>query len=109
MVLFLFLTLGRDLWLILSRWQAYPRNPADNIEPQPTPDPIAARTRGRTEWLEIVAHAATFDADSAAEMNVHATLADAVFRRGAALLRAKVAVALAAAEDIETRAGRARR
>jgi hypothetical protein len=106
-VLFLFLTLGRDLWLILSRWQAYPRNPADTIESVAADDTIAARTRGRIKWLEIVAQAATFDADSAADMNVYATFAHAVFRHGAALVLAKVAVAIAG-EDIETRAWRVR-
>jgi hypothetical protein len=60
-------------------------------------------TRGRIEWREIVAQATTFDVDSTAEMNVYATVADAVYRRDALSARAKVAVVLAA-EDLAGRA-----
>jgi len=85
----MFVSIDRNLWLILSRLQVY--------------DGVSRSTRGRIEWREIVAQATTFDADSSAEMNVYVTLADAVYRRDALSVRAKVAAVLAAG-DIAGRA-----
>ena len=56
-------SIDRNLWLILSQWQAY--------------DAVYSSTRRRIEFREIVAQATTFDDDSVAEMKFYTTVTDA--------------------------------